>query len=114
MESQEQQPPLDSLNVDGSVSLLSSPNASTPEQPNDDAMDLFLNQVADYNSQHLNLNHHDANAGKCLGLWGGNSSHMRVYTTGTLTHSSYSFPCSDGPVTSASTSPSTATAKPQD
>ncbi|CDS11004.1 hypothetical protein LRAMOSA03268 [Lichtheimia ramosa] len=65
MESQEQQPSLDSLNVDGNVSLLSSPNASTPEQPNDDAMDLFLNQVADYNSQHLNLNHHDANSNHC-------------------------------------------------
>ncbi|KAI7884828.1 hypothetical protein K492DRAFT_142497 [Lichtheimia hyalospora FSU 10163] len=65
MESQEQQPSLESLNVDGNVSLLSSPNASTPEQPNDDAMDLFLNQVADYNSQHLNLNHHDANNNHC-------------------------------------------------
>lgn len=88
MESQEQQPSLDSLNVDGNVSLLSSPNASTPEQPNDDAMDLFLNQVADYNSQHLNLNHHDANsnhcAGKCLGLWKGGMC-IGVSTAGPLT-----------------------------
>ncbi|KAI9490937.1 hypothetical protein BDB00DRAFT_835164 [Zychaea mexicana] len=60
MEPPQQDPQLESLDGDGTMSLHSSTNSSPPEQT-EDAMDLFLNQVTDYNSRHLSYDSHPSN-----------------------------------------------------
>ena len=57
MEPQDAQ--LESLDGDGTMSLHSSNNSSPLEQ-NEEAMDLFLTNVTDYNSQHFSYDaqHH--------------------------------------------------------
>jgi hypothetical protein len=49
-----------SIGVDNEISLLSSPPKSTEQQQQTDqqAMDLFLNQVAEYNAQQLSFDQH--------------------------------------------------------
>jgi hypothetical protein len=49
-----------SIGVDTELSLLSSPKQHNIEQ-NDQAMDLFLNQVAEYNAQQLSFDQHHSN-----------------------------------------------------
>ncbi len=45
-----------SIGVDNELSLLSSPKSmNSNEHSNDQAMDLFLNQVAEYNAQQLSF-----------------------------------------------------------
>lgn len=50
-----------SIGVDNELSLLSSPKQNNNEQ-NDQAMDLFLNQVAEYNAQQLSFDQHHASS----------------------------------------------------
>lgn len=52
-----------SLGVDNDLSLLSSNNNNNNNNNNDDqAMDLFLNQVAEYNNQHLSFEQQQASS----------------------------------------------------
>jgi hypothetical protein len=46
-----------SLGVDNDLSLLSSNNNNNNNSNNDQAMDIFLNQVVEYNNQHLSFEH---------------------------------------------------------
>lgn len=74
-----------SIGVDTEISLLSSPKQHTIEQ-NDQAMDLFLNQVADYNAHHLSFDqqHHSNNINN-------NSSSSSSHSGNGIVHSSMLF-----------------------
>lgn len=59
--------PLGSFDAKGNVPLLNSPNTSTGE-PNDEAIDLFLSQVAAYDTQQLYEQVHGNRVGKYRNL----------------------------------------------
>lgn len=53
-----------SIGVDNELSILSSPKPLNSNEQNDQAMDLFLNQVAEYNAQQLSFDQHHASSSK--------------------------------------------------
>ncbi|KAF1799765.1 hypothetical protein FB192DRAFT_1139178 [Mucor lusitanicus] len=71
-----------SLGVDTELSLLSSSSNN-----NDQAMDLFLNQVAEYNSQHVAFEQHQqASASSSAAAVTASSSQMNIDPSQILTH----------------------------
>lgn len=69
-----------SLGVDSELSLLSNSNAS-----NDQAMDIFLNQVAEYNNQHVAFEQHQQ-ASSSSSATAASGSQMNIDPSQILTH----------------------------
>jgi hypothetical protein len=70
-----------SLGVDTELTLLSSPKQQHTIEQNDQAMDLFLNQVAEYNAQQLSFDqqHRSNNSSSNTSSHSGNGTVYSVF-----------------------------------